>query len=260
MRALLPVLPVLILGCNQPDHPFPRDFLWGSATAGFQVDMGCPTWSAEQCDDTASDWYQWVTDPGMHGGRRHPVPDSGEPALARPPGMWETWPSRTSLRWASTGLHNNAVQASRWSGRGCSPTGAAERATTVDELVQYADPDAVARYHQIFAGARRRAGLTPMVTLNHYTLPLWLHDGVPPATPTSSSPARTGGWLDGGAASSRAIAAVQPASAAGAVRRPGRPAGPRSTSPWRWCSRATSSRAPDRTNPRRASHWTPELA
>ena len=34
----------------------------GAAMAGFQVDAGCPTMPAEECEDRASDWYQWVTD------------------------------------------------------------------------------------------------------------------------------------------------------------------------------------------------------
>ena len=40
---------------------FPKDFLFGSAIAGFQVDMGCPTVEASACEDRNSDWYQWIT-------------------------------------------------------------------------------------------------------------------------------------------------------------------------------------------------------
>ncbi len=40
---------------------FPRGFAFGSAIAGFQVDMGCPTIAAALCEDRASDWYQWIT-------------------------------------------------------------------------------------------------------------------------------------------------------------------------------------------------------
>ena len=42
---------------------FPKDFVFGSAIAGFQVDMGCPTLPAAECEDRASDWYQWITTP-----------------------------------------------------------------------------------------------------------------------------------------------------------------------------------------------------
>ena len=33
----------------QPDTVFPKNFVWGAAIAGFQVDMGCPTLPAAQC-------------------------------------------------------------------------------------------------------------------------------------------------------------------------------------------------------------------
>jgi beta-glucosidase/6-phospho-beta-glucosidase/beta-galactosidase len=46
----------------------------------------------------------------------------------------------------------------------------------VDELAEHVDSDAVAAYHDYF-DAILIHGMEPMVTLNHYTLPLWLHDG-----------------------------------------------------------------------------------
>lgn len=153
-----------------PKTAFPAGFLWGAAIAGFQVDMGCPTLPASVCDDTKSDWYQWVTDPDL-------VADgitynSGDP-MSDGPGFWETWPT-----WLDTSrdvLHINALRTSiEWSR--LFPDGKAEAANTVAELKALANPEAVAKYHAIFAGARAR-GITLMVTLNHYTLPLWLHDG-----------------------------------------------------------------------------------
>ena len=36
---------------------YPDGFLWGTAMAGFQVDMGCPTLSDSVCADARSDWY-----------------------------------------------------------------------------------------------------------------------------------------------------------------------------------------------------------
>ena len=49
----------------EPEGVFPEGFLWGTAVAGFQVDMGCPTISPDECEDRGSDWYQWVTDPDL---------------------------------------------------------------------------------------------------------------------------------------------------------------------------------------------------
>src|SRR5688500_19053531 len=90
-----PMLLLLIAACQReepagegPARPFPEDFRFGAATAGFQVEMGCPTWPASECDDAASDWYQWVTDPAIVGSSALHV--SGEP-VANGPGMWETF-------------------------------------------------------------------------------------------------------------------------------------------------------------------------
>lgn len=153
-----------------PDHVFPKGFLWGTATAGFQVDMGCPTWDAAKCDDTQSDWYQFITDPDL-------VKDSslhikGEP-VSIGPGMWETYDA--DFERAATLLNNNAIRLSiEWSR--IFPAASAGTAKTVEELAKHANPEAVAHYRKMFASAKKR-GLTLLVTLNHYTLPLWVHDG-----------------------------------------------------------------------------------
>jgi hypothetical protein len=73
---------------KNPEATFPKAFLWGTAVAGFQSDPGCPTLPPEQCEDRASDWYQWVSDPEL-------IADSstfvtGEP-LANGPGMRELY-------------------------------------------------------------------------------------------------------------------------------------------------------------------------
>ncbi len=155
---------------SPPDTAFPKGFLWGAAIAGFQVDMGCPTFSAAQCDDAKSDWYQWVTDAAL-------IADgitylSGDQPSAGP-GFWETWPKYLDA--ARDTAHLNGLRTSiEWSR--IFPDGAAEKATTVEELKAYANKDAVAEYHAIFKGAHDR-GMTLLVTLNHYTLPLWIHDG-----------------------------------------------------------------------------------
>lgn len=166
------------------DHAFPKGFLWGTATAGFQVDMGCP---ATNCDDPHSDWYQWVTDPELKSDALTHL--AGDPPSAGP-GFWETWPNYLDA--AQTKLHNNALRYSlEWSR--LFPMAAAGEAKTVAELKQLADPAAVAKYHAIFAGAKQR-GLKLLVTLNHYTLPLWLHDGK--ACHADLDGCKNRGWLD----------------------------------------------------------------
>jgi beta-galactosidase len=164
----------------------PDNFLFGAAIAGFQVDPGCPSLPAEQCEDQNSDWYQWVTDPeliaisGLH--------LSGDP-LSMGPGHWELYEQDFAL--AADELNLGALRTSiEWSR--LFPTSPGD-VTTVDELAELADPDAVAAYHAYFS-AMRAAGLEPMVTLNHYTLPLWIHDGKACHEDPDTCEAR--GWLD----------------------------------------------------------------
>jgi beta-glucosidase/6-phospho-beta-glucosidase/beta-galactosidase len=149
---------------------FPEGFQWGSATAGFQVDMGCPTWSPEDCEDRASDWYQWVTtDEIIEIGSLFV---SGEP-VANGPGMWELMEADVT-QMAADGM-NSYRMSIEWSR--LFPDGAAEAAQSVEELAGYAEISAVSRYHTALQ-TMRDSGIEPLVTLNHYTLPLWVHDGV----------------------------------------------------------------------------------
>jgi beta-glucosidase/6-phospho-beta-glucosidase/beta-galactosidase len=61
------------------------------------------------------------------------------------------------------------------------------RATTLRRLDRLADHRAVAHYRAMLRGIRR-AGMEPFVTLQHFTLPRWLHDPVPGVV--------RGGWAD----------------------------------------------------------------
>jgi beta-galactosidase len=197
LAGLLPMVALmgLFLACQQPADDddsiqplvgFPDDFLWGTATAGFQVDMGCPTMAPELCEDRGSDWYQFVTDPDLiaEGG----LYLSGDP-VSLSPGHWELYDSDFGL--AESQLGTNAYRLSlEWSRLFPQPT---FDATTPAEVAALADPVAVAHYHDIFASLQAH-GQTPLVTINHYTLPLWIHDGKACHTdPASCSPA---GWLD----------------------------------------------------------------
>ena len=171
-----------------PAHAFPKGFMWGTAVAGFQVDMGCPTLSAAECDDVHSDWYQFVTDPDMIKDESNHI--KGDPVSVGP-GMWETYPE--DFKRAGQELNNNAIRLSlEWSR--LFPKAEAEKATTVEELDAYADKKATAHYRAMFDAARAE-GLTLMLTLNHYTLPLWVHDGK--ACNKNLSTCKLNGWVDG---------------------------------------------------------------
>lgn len=175
----------LLGGCQRGDR-FPKDFQWGSATAGFQVEAGCPTIPEEECLDRGSDWYQWVSDPEL-------IADSslhiaGDP-LSDGPGMWETFEDDAAKMGAD---HHTAFRMGiEWSR--IFPDGSAESATSVDDLAAIANPAAVARYHEMFA-ALTDNNIRPLVTVDHQTLPLWVHDGKACHTdPDNCSP---NGWVD----------------------------------------------------------------
>ena len=84
---------ILALAACQHDDPvedtdFAADFRFGTATAGFQVETGCPTWSDAQCPTPPSDWATFVSDPQFVGNSGMYL--SGDP-LSDGPGMWETF-------------------------------------------------------------------------------------------------------------------------------------------------------------------------
>ncbi len=155
---------------SAPALPFPSPFLFGTAVAGFQVDMGCPTLPASECEDHGSDWWDFTTSPTTVGDpATHLSGDS--PSLG--PGEWELYEKDADL--LAHDLAGNAMRLSiEWSRIFPAPTDAA---TTDADLRALASPAAVAHYHALFAALRARA-ITPLVTLNHYALPSWIHDAV----------------------------------------------------------------------------------
>ena len=148
---------------------FPPGFQFGSAIAGFQVDMGCPTLADAQCEDRASDWYQWITTDRI---LDNPILFMSKDAPKTGPGFFETYPQ--DIQRASDELGSNALRLSiEWSRIFPNATwGVSDH----DALKKLASPEGLEFYHRVFA-AMRAKNLTPFVTVNHYTLPLWIHDG-----------------------------------------------------------------------------------
>ncbi|HEV7735083.1 MAG TPA: family 1 glycosylhydrolase, partial [Candidatus Binatia bacterium] len=182
----------------QVPRPFPPGFLWGTAISGFQSDMGggAPT-------DTNTDWWVWVRDPlNLAQGRvSGDLPETG-------PGFWTRFD--TDGRLARRGLRNNALRMGiEWSRIFPTSTAGVDISggftpAVLAQLDALADPAAVAHYREVFTALRAR-GLEPMVTLNHFSLPLWVHDPIavrnafatvdPLAGPVPPGLAQSG-WLD----------------------------------------------------------------
>jgi beta-glucosidase/6-phospho-beta-glucosidase/beta-galactosidase len=175
---------LLLTGCAE-DLTFPKGFLFGTATAGFQVEMGCPTTPAARCEDANSDWYTWITNPKLVADPALSI--TGTPP-AQGPGFYELYPQ--DLDRAKNELHNNAFRMSiEWSR--LFPT-ATDQASGYDQLKAIASADALAYYHALFAALKAR-GLKPLVTLDHYTLPSWIHDAYECHTAIDTCVNR--GWL-----------------------------------------------------------------
>ena len=176
---------LLLSGCSE-DFTLPQGFLFGTATAGFQVEMGCPTVPAAQCEDPNSDWYVYITRPELRADAGLFL--EGDPP-SKGPGFFELYPQ--DLDRAANELHNNSFRLSiEWSR--LFPT-ATDGATTFDELHALASPAALDYYHALFAAMKAR-NLAPLVTLNHYTLPSWIHDAYGCHVDLAGCSPR--GWLD----------------------------------------------------------------
>jgi beta-glucosidase/6-phospho-beta-glucosidase/beta-galactosidase len=189
-RALLLSLVLALLAPGSAiARDFPRDFLWGTAIAGFQTEAGGRPANA----DRHSDWWVWSHDPAN-------IADghvSGD-RVERGPGHWRLFRRDAGL--ARHRLGANAFRLSiEWSRLFPRSTHGARTPRQLDRLVN----QAAARHYAAELRAIRRNGMTPMVTLNHFTLPTWLHDpiavraafaGVGPDDPPPT--VARGGWLN----------------------------------------------------------------
>ncbi len=125
----------------QATYHFPADFLWGSATAAHQVEGG----------NTNNNWAAWESEPGriLNGDRSGLACDWWS-------GRWKEDLDRA----AETGqnAHRMSIEWSR-----------------IQPTPDHWDEDALDHYREIIRGMLTR-GLTPMVTLHHFTDPLWFYN------------------------------------------------------------------------------------
>ncbi len=185
----LSTLLLVACGSSSPSDPAPAGFgdgfLMGAAIAGFQSEMGCPTLPAERCEDRGSDWYQFITDERTTGSSGTFL--AGHPPSAGP-GHYELFEADLDL--AREGLGGNAFRTSiEWSR--LFPT-ATDQVADAD-LIDVADGAAIAWYRRYFEAMHAR-GLKPLVTLNHYALPTWIHDGA--ACHVDIEGCERKGWVD----------------------------------------------------------------
>jgi beta-glucosidase len=123
----------------QATFHFPRGFLWGTATASHQVEG----------NNTNNNWWAWEQEPGR-------ILQGHKSGLACDwwGGRW-----REDLDRAVAGGQNAHRLSIEWS--------------RIQPAPDRWDEDALDRYREIMRGLHER-GMIPMVTLHHFTDPLWL--------------------------------------------------------------------------------------
>ena len=195
MALLAAAIPAAEASAASASGKFPPGFLWGTALAGFQAEAG-----QGRNLDPNSDWFAWTHDQGNidEGIVSGDLPEDG-------PGHWRRF--RSDLDLAAGDLHNNAfrfsVEWSRIFPRSTEGIDVGRRIGIKDlkALDRVANKRALRHYREVLMAASRR-GLTPFVTLHHWTLPTWLHDpvatraalaGRDPSGPLPELEA--GGWL-----------------------------------------------------------------
>jgi beta-galactosidase len=169
---VLVVLALLVPSPASAARSFPRGFLWGTALAGFQAEAGGRPAHA----DRRADWWVWTHDrSNVQAGRvSGDVPESG-------PGHWARY--RTDVTLAARRLHLGAFRLSiEWSRIFPRSTAAVRVGRRIDRrdlrrLDRLANRSALRHYRRELALIRRR-GMVPFVTVNHFSLPLWVHDPI----------------------------------------------------------------------------------
>ncbi len=173
------------------DLVFPDGFHWGVATSGFQSEMG-----GDAPLDVNSDWWQWLHDPLnklLLGWHSDALPETG-------PGTYLTYAGDARLAADEVGADTFRMGI-EWSRIFPNSTAAVDISGGITEQVlqqldSLADQDAVAHYADVLA-TLHAYGLDPMVTINHFTLPMWVHDPSKARLEEifGGTPEQEGGWV-----------------------------------------------------------------
>ena len=162
---------------------FPEKFLWGASTSGFQFEMGD---SAKNGLDPNTDWYAWVHDKqNIHKGIvSGDFPEDGvdywhmyrqDHDIAKELGFNAF---RVGVEWSRIfpkSTANIEVGVERASDGNIADIDIDDG--TFERLEKVADNKALDHYKDII-GDLRQKGFKVFVCLNHFTLPLWIHDPI----------------------------------------------------------------------------------
>jgi beta-galactosidase len=178
---------------------FPDNFLWGVSSCGFQFEMGDPSKDAL---DSNTDWFAWVHDKKNIERRvvSGDLPENG-------PNYWHLYKRdhailrelglnvcRLGVEWSRIfpkSTRDLKVEVER-SDDGRISKISADR-SFLEKLGKISDNEALNHYRVIINDLREK-GVKPYVCLNHFTLPLWIHD--PIAVRDSRLKNGPRGWFD----------------------------------------------------------------
>jgi beta-galactosidase len=176
---------------------FPEGFKWGTAISAFQTEMG----TSDESVSSNSDWYVWVHDEGniKDGLVSGDLPEKGD-------GFWDLY--RLDIKNASM-MGNNSFRLSvdwarifpettesvyvdvDYEGDKIADVSLPER--SLKEMLSICNQKAIEHYRDIFKFIKD-SGLSVLLTIYHWPLPLWLHD--PIACYKSKGECDRAGWLD----------------------------------------------------------------
>ena len=149
-----PISPAVDAGAAGPAQVgFPVGMLWGSATAGFQVEKGNAT----------SDWAHWAALPGK-------IKNADTPDVGGPDALAHVDEDIAMLKATGQTAYRFSIEWNR-----VYPTRAAFESDAPDAA-------GVTAYATLLQKLKA-AGITPMVTLQHFALPDYLSDVSAPAQP-----------------------------------------------------------------------------
>ncbi len=165
------------------DMTFPKNFLWGVSNSGFQFEMGD---SIGKNIDPNTDWYVWVHDSSniRKGIVSGDLPEKGidywglfeqDHAIAKQLGLNAY---RIGVEWSRvfpTSTSAVKVPVEKTSKGDIAKIDVDESA--LERLETLANQDAVSHYRDVIEDLRAK-GFEVFLCLNHFTLPLWIHDPI----------------------------------------------------------------------------------
>jgi len=196
--AIASALTISVFAARPAIAAFPEGFDWGTATAGFQTEMG----ATPADNDANSDWWVWVHDSDNIAGGivSGDLPENGPGSYSRYTDDIDI--ARRKLRSTTMRIGFEWSRIFPASTSGVNISGGITLAA-LQQLDALADQSAVSHYRDVLKAIRAQ-DMVPLVTLVHFTLPLWAHDpiatrnalaGIDPGAPLPTG-FGAAGWLD----------------------------------------------------------------